>query len=500
MTEPLDHFRRDAKALHKSYDAMDPEARRRVALYVKPDKPLKRADFLHVVAREQTFASWPAMKDAIDRLGLDRAGRQQRLKTALWNGQAEVVKSLLFDDPGITQDAFALKCALYDVDGVRDWLAKDPTVVQQVFGPRGRPINHLAFSRALQVFPDRQADMLAVAALLVEAGADVNDVFEGPEEAQTGPQTPLYGAIAFANNMALGQWLLDQGANPTDGEALYHACELGHAMGIRMLCKAGANPNGTNALKRAMDFHDPEMVKLLLDAGADPNEGANGWTSLHHAALRMCAPDLCRLLLDAGADPAIVGNGISAYAAARVYGNTALADMMDPVPLSAEEELLAQAVTGDVPDGVFIDPNKIPALYLDLVREFGGAPDKLDHIKALIKLGMPWDRGDGMGVTPLQIAGWMGQPDMLAYFLGLKPDLGHQNSHGGGILSTILHGSQNNPTRAGRDYIGCLRLVLEEGVALPENAIWVAGNSEISVFLKDWATRFPQQVIKHGFP
>jgi hypothetical protein len=500
MTDPLDNFRRDAKALHTSYDAMDAEARARVEMYVKPDKLLKHADFLHVIAREQTFATWPAMKDAITRLGMDRAARQRRMEIAVINGSTAVIRDLAFDDPGVSEGNPMLAIALCEVDHVQRWLAKTPDAATQILSPRGRPIHQLAFSRVLQVWPKRAADMLSVAAMLVDAGADVSDVYKAAPETMYGKVTPLYGAIGFANNMVLAQWLLDQGANPTDPEALYHGCEIGHAEGIRMLCKAGADPNGTNALKRAMDFDDPEMVGLLLDAGTDPNEGHDGWTSLHHAALRMSSSEVCDLLLKAGADPSVIGHGISAYSAAKVYGNHALAQMMEPVPLSPEEELLAQAVTGDVPDGTYIDPNKLPEIYLGLVREFAGAPAKLDHLKALIKIGMPWDRGDGSGVTPVQIAGWQGQPEMLAYFLGLKPDLGHRNAYGGGIIGSTLNGAMNNPERAGRDYVECLRLILEEGVALPQNAIWVSGLPEVNAFLQDWAKRFPQQVIKHGFP
>lgn len=498
MTDSLDNFRRDAKALHKAYDTMDADARRRVEMYVKPTKAPQHADFLHVIAREQTFASWPAMKDAIARLGLDRAARQQRLKIALYNGNMAVVRRLVADDPAVADGAFALQSALFDRAGVAAWLADDPSVATRVYGPRGTPLNHLAFSRVLQIWPDRRADMIAIAQMLVDAGADVNAAQTNVDDPGH-VQTPLSGAIGFADNMVLGQWLLDHGANPTDREALYHACELDHADGVRMLCKAGADPRGTNALKRAMDFDRLDMVKLLLAAGADPNEGDEGWTALHHAALRLCGGDICRALIAAGADVTIIGKGVSTYAAAMVYGNADLAALLPVTPLSREEGLLAQAARGEVPDGVFINPNTIPDLYLDLVREFAGVPEKLGHIKALIKLGMPWDRSDGAGVPPVQIAGWLGQADMLDYFLRLKPDLAHTNGHGGTILSTILHGANNNPTRAQGDYIACARRVLEEGVALPENAIWVASVPELSAFLADWAERYPGQVVKHGF-
>lgn len=65
-------------------------------------------------------------------------------------------------------------------------------------------------------------------------------------------------------------------------------------------------------------------------------------------------------------------------------------------------------------------------------------------------------------------------------------------------MSTILHGSDNNPERAKGDYLACLKRVLEEGVALPRRAIKAAGDSEIRAFLADWASEKPGQVVEHG--
>ena len=496
MTDPLDPFRRAAKALKSGYESGDAEARTRLRLHPpRAGEELKHADFLHVIARENNFISWPAMKDSVERLGLDRAERQQRLKIALWNGQVQIIRDLVWDDPQVTDGAFGLQCALYE-PRVLTQLEDDPKLALQDFGGR-RPILHVAFSKAFQAFPDRAEVQFEIAEALLSAGADVNDQFPAPGDEEH-PLSALYGAIGHAGNLQLGQWLLDHGADPNDGESLYHACEIGTVEGVRMLLKAGAKPNGTNALKRAMDFDNLEMVQLMLDAGADPNEGHDGWTSLHHAALRMVSLPICRALLKAGADAGTKGKGISAYAAAKVYGNDALADLMPPAPLSPEEELLAEAATGQVRDGAFIDPAKLPDIYLDLVREFAGAPEKIDHLKALVKIGMPWDRPDGSGVPPVQIAGWLGQPEMLAYFLSLKPDMSHVNGYGGTLLSTIIHGSENNPERAGRDYVGCLELALKEGVALPKRAIKMAGDAQVKSFLRDWAEAHPGQVVEHG--
>ncbi len=494
MTDPLKNFRRDARALQKAFEAGDKPAIERVQAS-GVQGALKRADFLHIIARENQFNSWPLMKAAVESLGMDRAQRQQRLKIALWQGQAQVIRDLVWDDPQVTDGAFGLQCALYE-PRVLEQLAADPSLAAQEFGGR-RPLLHLTFSKAFQVFPDREPQMFSIAKALIDAGASVNDRVPAPGDVDQ-PQSALYGAIGHAGNLPLAQWLLDQGADPDDGESLYHACEIGSPDGVRMLLAAGANPNGTNALKRAMDFDSLEMVQMLLAAGADPNEGDDGWTALHHAALRMNSEPVCQALLDAGADPARVGKGVSAYAAAKVYGNQPLAAMMTPVSLSAEEDLLAQAATGSVPERTYINPDKLVPIYLDLVRELAGAPEKKAHLQALIKLGMPWDRPDHWGVTPVQIAGWQGQPDMLGYFLSLRPNLGHINGYGGTLLSTIIHGSENNPDRAGRDYVACLERALDAGVAIPKKAIKFAGVAEVKDFLQDWADKHPGQLVEHG--
>jgi hypothetical protein len=50
----------------------------------------------------------------------------------------------------------------------------------------------------------------------------------------------------------------------------------------------------------------------------------------------------------------------------------------------------------------------------------------------------------------------------------------------------------------GGDYIGCLRIAMEHGVALPRRAIETSGSLEIRAFLQQWAERMPGQVVEHG--
>jgi len=341
----------------------------------------------------------------------------------------------------------------------------------------------------------------------VANGADVNT---GTSE-DDHPLSPLYWALGHAGNLPLATWLLETGANPNDGESLYHATELGHPDGVKLLLAHGADPKGTNALPRAMDFDSAEMVALLLRGGADPNEGSDAWTAgtgvqhgvpvLHQAARRMNSGAVLDLLLDHGADGTATWNGHSAYVFARVFGNFDLAQRLEErgqtTPLTKVEDMLAAAAIGETSIG-FIDPAKVPDPYRNILREVLHLPGKLAHLRALVAIGMEWDRPDSEGITPVQAAGWAGLPDVMGYFLKLAPDLGHVNGYGGTLLGTIIHGSENNPNRADGDYVTCLRLALEEGVALPKRAIDMAGDEAVRAFLADWANRKPGQVVEHG--
>ncbi len=507
-TLSIEQLRRDAKSLKKAWDEGALHARQRLANFPPREdlSALKHADFLHVIARENGFVTWPKLVTAAELHGLDRASQIQRLKAALYLGQNDKIAQLLDEAPDLAKSDFALSCALYDAGEVKSRLAETPELVSEIFG-LARPILHLAFSTYFRLRPDLEGAMIEVAELLVDHGADVNDARPvAPDNDH--PLSALYGAIGHANNMPLGRWLLEHGANPNDGESLYHATELGHLDGLKMLLEHGAKPKGTNALLRAMDFHDVEAVRLLLKHGAQADDfdgthvgGEAPWVvpALHQAARRMSGPEMISLLLENGADPAREYEGASAYAYARIFGNRALVEAIEArvgeLPLSREEELLARAAEGlDSPDS-YIDTAKLAPAYRHIIGSILHLPDKLTHIRALVALGVEYDLPNTEGLTPVQLAGWEGLPEVMSYFLSLKPDMGHVNGYGGTLLSTVIHGSENNPVRDGRDYLTCLELALKEGVALPRQQMRIAGRSDISDFLKDWAARYPGQVV-----
>ncbi|MDD9920943.1 MAG: hypothetical protein OXQ92_01490 [Boseongicola sp.] len=507
----LDQLRRDAKALRKDFEAGEARASARIKNY--PPRPagetLKHADYLHVIALENSFPSWPKLVWAVENLGLDRAAKQQRLKIAVYHGQNWVIDRLLNDTPDLADGAFELEVALLREDAVAKALKSDPSLATQDFGNR-RPIVHLAFSKHIQAHPEFASDMLAIAELLVANGADVNDGF-AHMVGEDYKLPVLYGAIGHANNMVLGRWFLEHGANPNDGESLYHATELGHHDGLKMLLEFGADPRGTNALLRAMDFDDVDAVRLLMNAGALADEfngahvgGEAPWVvpALHQAARRMSSHEMVMTLLDGGADPRREFEGMTPYAYARVFGNQILADELEKrghqTPLSPIEQRLSEIADGTVISIGEMSSEDLPEACRNIIRMILHLPGKLGHVQRLVDSGVPHDVPDNEGLTPVQVAGWEGLPDVMGYLLSLGPDLEHINGYGGTLLSTIIHGSENNPNNENRDYSACLELALEAGVPLPKRAIELAGDPSIAAFLADWAEAHPGQVVEGG--
>lgn len=508
MTSEIEGYRRAAKRLKKAHAAGAPEALARAAKALPRERlgDLKHVDALHVVAREAGSESWPRLKL---RLELKHATPEQllrRLRAGLEHGFHWAVREVLARDPSLGRANLGIAAALYDAAFLRAELADNPklatTEVEGVL-----PLCHLAFSQWIKA-DGAEAEMLACAEMLQSHGADVN--VGKPEPGGSAHQlSPLYGAIGHADNLTLGRWLLQNGANPNDGESLYHATEHGHRDGLRLLLEHGAQPAGTNAMLRALDFDDLEAVRLLLKAGADPDEGCGEGPSgefatipgaLHHAGRRLCCAEMAELLVAAGASLSARWHGRSPYGTARIYGNAAVARTIaaagGATALTPSDALLAQAAEGRVPNGARIDPEILSGETRGLISAMAHLPAALPQIKAMVALGLEWDRPDGMGVPPVQTAGWHGVPEVMEYLLSLGPDLTHVNTWGGDLLGTILHGSANAPDRERCNHLSCVDLALQAGLPLYRGYLLFTGNEAVAEKLLAFAEEHPERVLE----
>ena len=500
-----DLLRKQAKQLRKLHAAGDADARRRIRAVLGDQDLSSHSGALHVIAREHGFESWPKLKIAHELGLLDQTEKLERLRRALFHGQHWVTERLLAETPELANGDLGIECALYDVDAVKRRLSINPSVVHSEIGGR-RPILHLAFSKHFQTSPGKSADMMAVAEMLVAAGADVNDGYRPEPDSEHG-LSALYGALGHAGNLQLAAWLLDHEASPDDNESLYHATELDTLDGLRLLMRHGVTTEGTNVLPRMLDFDNYEGVKLLLEYGADPNEGIGDHPSgqpsmvipaLHQAARRNCSGAIIGLLLDHGADGRTRYQGHSAYALARIRGNREAARRLEKAgqatELDANEQLLAAAADGEVAGRVDADTLSAESRRL-ICRLLGFAgPPPLAHIKRLVEIGISPDWTDEMGLPAVQVAGWEGHADAVEWLLTFNPDLEHRNRFGGDLMETILHGAEFNPHRADRDHRRCAELVLATGVRFSRRLIDQTGSEDLAFTLEAWAEAHPEQV------
>jgi ankyrin repeat protein len=216
--------------------------------------------------------------------------------------------------------------------------------------------------------PTFRERLYASARLLLDKGADPNQAVGSrcPPASLSHPSeefrlSALYGAAGRNHDSELTRVLLEAGADPNDGESLYHALES--VACTRLLLEAGARIRQSNAMYRIMDLDNIETLRLLLSHGGDPNEPPPGpptsaWgTPLLWAIRRRRSLAHVAALIAAGADPrARTPDGTRADTWALRFGLPEVATLLqeaggvpDPVSELPEPELLiATCATIDV--------------------------------------------------------------------------------------------------------------------------------------------------------
>ena len=231
---------------------------------------------------------------------------------------------------------------------------------------------------------------------------------------------------------------------------LMFAAREGDLESSRALIAAGADVNATggdgkDALGLAIFNGNYDVASLLIDSGSEVNHSdAQGFTPLFWAVDRRnmeTAPNfpwmvtadplpLIRKLLDAGADPnALVNNTPRARMRAgspRIVFATALmraafaADLAvvkllldygaDPTIVSRDGETMIEAAAG-----------------LGFIQGYSkGRPpaERLDVVKLFVELGAGVNEADDYGITPLMVAGNMGETTIIQYLVDVGADLG----------------------------------------------------------------------------
>ncbi len=318
-------------------------------------------------------------------------------------------------------------------------------------GPRGwAPLLYVCHS----CFPSA-----VLARELLARGADPNATFEN----EYGPMSALYGAAGVAHDPELTRALLEAGANPDDGESLYHATESPSTACLALLLEHGASTSHTNALAHALDDERLDHVRLLFEAGADPNEHAH----VAHAVRRGRGPAFVRLLAEHGADLDRPGGETwrgnvpvrTPYQHARLRARDDVAETLaelgastaiDPADAAVESLARGERPITPLPERLDVDAQEVIVL-----SALGG------HVDAIVEAVGPGFRGV-VGGSPegalVEHAAWVGDAALVERLLEL-------GAEPGAALGWTAHGSRNHRA-AGRDYVAVAELLVAAGAPL----------------------------------
>ncbi len=484
----LEHLRSQAKDLLRLVQSADPDALARIResaphLVHQPEFRLHDAQF--IVAREYGFASWNAMIAEI---------QAQRVQSLDATGFAFAVTYAClgagYDDPSLT---LAEKLVAQDPDRVATdpalcWLIgenKEIGDLNQKLGPLSAPPLVLACGSILIKSPAYRPALLALIRALLEGGADPNGTYTDPEF-PTSPLSALYVAAGRTRDLEVVEILLAAGANPNDGESVYHACESNDLSILRALIDAGARLEGTNALMRKLDFEDLEGLRLLLDSGINPNGDMGRTPSLIHAIIRGRSQAVVELLVQRGANTGATWKGRKVVQFAIERGRDDLLHLFPDAEVRPETELLSLCAKADL-EGALAKKSLIASLSseeLGMISEWA-ALGKVDAVKTMVAIGWPIDAlGGDWGSTALNQAVFRGDADLARFLLESGADWRVQHGYGDHVIGTLSFVSRNRVVDQDR-LVECFEVLVESGV--PAEAFeGYSLSDEVTIALERW--------------
>lgn len=528
----LGHLKKQAKQLLAAYQTQDPGAitRLREALPAAAGSDdaaiaamgLRLHDAQSCVAREYGFASWADLQGFVAVRRAQADDPQQAIRHWLQcvyagdiagdmnRSRPALARRLLEDQPTLARQVAAdpwLACAVGDLDVLRAATAQDPTWVHRPGGPLTLPPLVAVAHSSLLRLPAWRERLHACARFLLDAGADVQQS-TGSRWPPASPAAPvgdsplsaLYGAAGQNHDPVLTRMLLDAGANPNDGESLYHALE--DTTCTRMLLQAGARVTGSNALYRVLDLDALEALQLLLAHGGNANEPGHGpWTSpLLWAIRRRRSPAHIAALLDAGAQAAVqTQDGISAHTLALRYGLPEVAQLIEQAgggsALPTDEQFIAACARADAAAA-----RQLLAQHPGLLRQLDPTQLRLlpelaaqgcgDAVQLMVQLGWPIaTQGGDWQASALNHAVFRGDAALTRFLLAHGAQWTEQHGFGDNACGTLSWASCNAPEPDG-DWLGCAQALVAHGMprATPDPA------SADTVLIEGQRKRFSDEV------
>jgi len=485
-----------------------------------PALGLRLHDAQSCLAREYGFPSWRDLSSFVvaqRASGADRASAIRALAGLIYAGDISgstnraspaAAARAIEERPDLVGGDAYFACAAGDGAVLRSAVRQDAGWVNRAGGPLALPPLVAVTHSSLARLPRYRDALHAAAGLLLEAGADPNQAVGSrwppaslEKPSQEYPLSALYGAAGQNHDPVMTKLLLDAGADPNDGESLYHSLE--NPACTRLLLEAGARVTGSNALYRVLDLDSLEALQLLLAApDANPNEPAGSQPTadwgrpLLWAIRRRRSPAHIQALLAAGAEPsARTPEGLSAYQVALRFGLPDVAALLrqpgDDEPLPDEERFIAACAEGDEAAARAIKarrpdlPGALSGQQLKLLPELA-AQGCGEAVKTMVRLGWPIaTRGGDWDASALNHAVFRGDADLTRFLLEHGADWKERHGFGGDVRGTLGWASVNEPESAG-DWVGCAEALVAHGMPAgrpdPQGRRAVAFDDTVMVF------------------
>jgi ankyrin repeat protein len=471
----LDHLRREARNLLRAAQAGDTGAAGRIGAV---SERLTLAAAQLAVARDYGFASWARLKTEVEARTTDLARQAEEFCEASirdWTGRAA---RMLAASPELEGYSFATAVILGDAARVRAEIERDPGLATRPDGRTGwTPLHAACASRWHRLDPARADGLLAVARLLLDAGADPHG--------RVGQWTPLRCAVAGVANPAITRLLLERGAVPAEHDLYLAGFGDDDHQSLRLLLDHASDVPAIarQALAAPVSANDLEGVRLLLEAGADPRRylDDNGEpTPAVYAAVRAdCATDLVELLLAHGAEPDLPGpDGRSPHALATSEGRADLAALLrrygaadDATEIDRFLSACQRADRAEVQRQVTRDPGLPGRLTAE---QQGEAIVRAAEAGQTAAVGLMLDQGFPVGArgedggTALHAAAYSGSADTVRLLIDRGADLEARDTTWDSIpLDWAAVGSGERPASNPRaDWVATVRALIEAGSSI----------------------------------